>query len=65
VVLVTVTVAEPLFPSLVAVIELVPVASAVTTPEPLTDATLPVPEVQVMDRPVKTLLFASFRTAVA
>jgi hypothetical protein len=61
----TVTVTEPLLPSLVAVIELVPAATAVTSPVELTDATLGVAELHTIDRPVRTLLFASLRVAVA
>jgi hypothetical protein len=61
----TVTVAEPVLPSLVAVMVLVPAARAVTTPSELTDATLLVPELHAMGRPVRTLLFASLSVAVA
>jgi hypothetical protein len=52
-------------PSLVAVIALVPAAIAVTRPELLTDAAPVFPDVQTIDRPVRTLLLASLRTAVA
>jgi hypothetical protein len=61
----TVTVADPVLPSLVAVMVAVPAAMAVTSPSELTEATPGVPEVQAMGRPVRTLLFASFRVAVA
>ena len=61
----TVTVAEPVFPSLVAVIDAVPSAAAVTVPLSSTDATEGLDEVHVVARPVRTLFPASLSTAVA
>ena len=61
----TVTAAEPLTPSLVAVTVALPNATACTEPL-LETVTMPLLElVQVIVRPVKTLLAASFNTAVA
>jgi len=61
---VTVTVAVPLCPSLVAVITVEPVELAPTNPLPLTVATPELLLVQVMVRPVRTLPLASLRVAV-
>jgi hypothetical protein len=62
---VTVTVAVPLFPSLVAVIVAEPAATPVTTP---LDETVAIPVLEldhVTARPVSTLLFASRAVAVS
>lgn len=59
----TVTVAVPLFPSLVAVIVAVPGATAVTTPLLETVATDGVPDDQVTEWPVSVFPFASRVTA--
>jgi len=56
---VTVRVEEPLFPSLVAVIVADPAVTAVTRPDTETELTPGLFEVQVITRPVRTLLFAS------
>src|SRR5689334_18419295 len=64
-VLETVTLAVPVFPSLVAVIVAVPAFPAVTNPVPLTLATLPLSLDHVTVRPVRTLPFASVRVAVS
>src|SRR5258705_9057261 len=56
---VTVTFAEPLTPPLVAVLDVVPAATAVTTPEPDTVANAVFPLAHVTVRPVRTLLLAS------
>jgi len=61
---VTVTVAVPLCPSLVAVITVEPVELALTNPLPLTVATPELLLVQVMVRPVSRFPFASFAVAV-
>ncbi len=61
----TVTEAEPLRPSLVAVMLVVPGATAVTTPLPLTVATPVLLLLQTIVRPESTVLFASRSTAVA
>jgi hypothetical protein len=62
---VTVTLAVPLFPSLVAVIVAEPAATPVTTPLEETVA-IPVLELDhVTARPVSTLLFASYAVAVS
>jgi len=55
----TVTVALPLFPSLVAVITAVPGATPVTTPLVRTVATEEFPDDHVIARPARTLPFAS------
>jgi hypothetical protein len=62
---VTVTVAVPCFPSLVAVIVAEPALTAVTTPLAETVATPGVPDVHVTVRPVSTLPFASLSVAVS
>jgi len=64
---VTVTVADPDRPSLVAVIDIVPAFSPVTSPLAETDATcgLDVPVDHVIGRPVSTPPLASLSTAVA
>jgi len=59
----TVTAAEPTFPSLEAVIDAVPARIAVTSPDPETLAMALLLELQLIDRPVRTLLFASRVTA--
>ena len=62
---VTVTLAVPLFPSLVAVIVAEPAATPVTTP---LDDTVAIPVLEldyVTARPVSTLLFASYAVAVS
>jgi len=60
----TVTVAPGLvFPSLVAVILVVPTASAVTTPDEFTLATVGTLDAHVTTRPVSVLLLTSFRVA--
>ena len=56
---VTVRVALPAMPSLVAVIVAVPVATAVTTPSLATVATLELSELQVTTRPVSTSLLVA------
>jgi hypothetical protein len=61
----TVSVAVPVWPSLVAVICAVPAATAVTRPEPATVATPVLVELQLITRPVRTLLLASRVVAVA
>ena len=61
----TVTVAEPDFPSLVAVIDAVPSAAAVTVPLSSTDAIEGLDEVHVVARPVRMLFPASLSTAEA
>jgi hypothetical protein len=62
---VTVTVAVPLFPSLVAVIVAEPAATPVTRP-PDEIVAMPVLELDhVTARPVSTLLFASYAVAVS
>ncbi|HEY6211700.1 MAG TPA: hypothetical protein VIW45_05410 [Vicinamibacterales bacterium] len=61
----TVTVAVPLLPSLVAVMTLVPGPTAVMAPDELTVATDWVPEDQVTVRPRIGWPSASLRTAVA
>jgi len=55
----TVIAEEPVFPSLVAVTEAVPAATAVTRPELDTVATFVLLELQPITRPVRTLLLAS------
>src|SRR5712672_78021 len=60
---VTVIVDVPVLPSLVAVTCTLPITSAVTRPDAEIPATLVLPELQVMTRPVSTLLFASRVTA--
>jgi hypothetical protein len=55
--------AEPIWPSLDAVMDTLPAATAVTSPEAETVAIPLFPEVQLMTRPVSTLLFASLVTA--
>src|SRR4051794_15490977 len=61
-----VTVAEPVFPSLVAMIDAVPFLTAVTTPVEGSTVALAVLLLDhTIDRPVRTLLLASFSTAVA
>ncbi len=62
---VTVSNAPPLWPSLVAVIVLVPTPTVVMTPVPLTVATVVLDDCQVTVRPTSTLPPASFSTAVA
>jgi hypothetical protein len=62
---VTVIVALPLFPSLVAVMLAVPTAIPVTTPEGETVATAVLLEFQVIDRPVRIALLESNVVAVA
>jgi hypothetical protein len=61
---VTVNVALPDLPSLVAVIVVVPTADAVATPDDDTVATAVLLDVQVMVRPVSGVPFASFGVAV-
>ena len=61
---VTVNVALPDFPSLVAVIVVVPASNAVATPDDDTVATAVLLDVQVMVRPVSGVPFASFGVAV-
>jgi hypothetical protein len=61
---VTVRVAEPDLPSLVAVIVVVPTSSPVATPVVDTVATVGSLDAQVTVRPVSTLPFASFNVAV-
>jgi hypothetical protein len=60
---VTVTVAVPVLPSLVAVMVAEPALTAVTRPLELTEAIPPLELVHVMVRPVRMLLFASRVTA--
>jgi len=62
---VTVTVAVPPFPSLVAVMVAEPAALAPTSPLPLTVATPELLVVQVMVRPVSAFPFASFALATS
>src|SRR6267378_4664679 len=63
---VTVTLAEPLCPSLVAVIVTGPPAAApVTSPVPLTLAIVVLLDCQVITRPANGLPFASFGVAVS
>jgi hypothetical protein len=62
---VTVIVALPLFPSLVAMMLVVPTAFAVTTPDASTVAMAVLPELQTTVRPVSGLLFESSVVAVA
>src|SRR5437899_12220654 len=62
---VTVMVAVPLFPSLVAVIVVVPASNADTKPPPDTVATLSAVDVHVTVRPVKTAPPASRSVAVS
>jgi hypothetical protein len=62
---VTVSAAEPLFPSLVAVICAEPTATAVTSPVPETVATAVLFDAQVTVRPVSVAPFASFSVATA
>jgi hypothetical protein len=57
--------ADPFLPSLVATIELVPAASALTTPPPSTVATVVLVDDQIIERPLNTLLFASLSVATA
>jgi hypothetical protein len=59
-----VMVALPLCPSLVAVMVADPVATAVTSPEPFTDATPAALDVHVIARPVTTAPAASRKVAV-
>ena len=61
--IVTDTVAEPLCPSLVAVIVAEPAAAAVTTPVPLTAATAALLLAQVIARPASVLPFPSLSVA--
>jgi hypothetical protein len=62
---VTVTAAVPLFPSLVAVIVAVPCAFPVTSPDPLTPATVLALELQVTVRPVSAFPAESRGVAVS
>jgi hypothetical protein len=62
---VTMIVAFPLRPSLVAVMLVVPTATAATKPCASTVATAPSPDVQVINRPERTAPFASSVVAVA
>src|SRR5438067_10585545 len=62
---VTVTLAEPLTPPLVAVMLVLPAATAVTNPELDTVAIKVLPLAHVTVRPVRTLLLASRSVAVA
>src|SRR3989442_1416844 len=62
---VTVTLAEPLLPSLVAVITAGPALSPLTSPFPSTVAATALSEVQSTVRPLNTLPFASRRVAVS
>jgi hypothetical protein len=59
----TVIADEAVFPSLDAVIDTLPAARAVTSPEPETVAIPVFPELQLITRPVSTLLLASLVTA--
>jgi len=61
----TVTVADPLCPSLAAVMPAVPALTAVTTPVADTVATAGLLDDQLMTRPVRTLPLASLLVAVA
>src|SRR5450755_3281325 len=61
----TVSCAPPLWPSLVAVMVLVPTPTVVMTPEALTVATVVLDDCQATVRPTSTLPLASFSTAVA
>src|SRR6185436_15199723 len=63
--IVTVTVAVPDFPSLVAVIVAVPGATPFTTPLGVTVAMAPLLVVQTMERPVSVLPLASCVTALS
>jgi len=63
--IVTVSVAEPLAPSLVAVMRAAPAPTAVTTPPNETVATAELSDDQPMVRPVRPLPPASFRVATA
>src|SRR5688572_2938711 len=65
VVVVTVSAADPVLPSLVATMVATPAATAVTSPEEETLATAGVEEDHTMVRPVKTLPEASRSVAVA
>jgi hypothetical protein len=62
---VTVSVADPLVPSLAAVMRAVPLLAAVTTPVADTVATPELSDDQTMVRPVRTLPLASLGVAVA
>src|SRR5207302_10028855 len=62
--LVTVTVAVPFLPSVVAVMVPVPAATPVAKPVPLTVTTAPLPLAQVTVRPFSTLPARSLATAV-
>ena len=62
---VTVIAAEPVWPSLVAVIDVDPSLTAVTTPLAFTVVTAMLVEAHVTPRPVRTLPAASFICAVA
>ena len=62
---VTVSSADPLWPSLVAVMVLVPAPTVVIAPVALTVATVVVDDCHVTVRPTSTLPLASFSTAVA
>jgi hypothetical protein len=62
---VTVSVALPVFPSLVAITLAVPAADVVTKPLAETPATDGADDDHAMDRPVKTFPAASLRVAVA
>jgi len=62
---VTVTVADPLFPSLVAVIVVVPAATALMTPDDEIDATPVLLELQATGRPVSRFPASSRSTAVS
>jgi hypothetical protein len=62
---VTVTLALPLFPSLVAVIVVEPAATPVTSPVALTAATALLPLAQITARPERVLPFASLGVAVS
>ena len=59
----TVIVADAVCPSLLAVIVALPAAIAVTSPDVVTVLTPVLLELQLIDRPVRTLLFASSVTA--
>src|SRR2546426_1988138 len=63
--LVTITVALPVFPSLVAVIVGEPAVTPVTSPLPSTVATPVVPLTQLIVRPLSGVPFASFGVAVS
>jgi hypothetical protein len=60
-----VTVAEPLWPSLVAVMVAVPALSPLTTPDVLTLATAVLSDEKLTERPVRMLPLASLTVAVA